>query len=212
MRCNCGVRLSFPWPDEAAYEALYQSSAYHEDEHILPFCDRKIEAERAAWMRLRVIESVCPEGFCKVMDVGAGHGAFVFASSWGRTSSGVDPHPLGESVEQGTWKSVKGAWDLITMFDVLEHLTRPLECLRHLRSCLSNGGVIVVEMPELYSPHHVACGEAWRHIKPREHICLYSREAFRKLAKMAGFEVFAEVRPLRGELGKMTYFCQEAHG
>lgn len=136
------------------------------------------------------------------------------ARNYGYEAYGIDPNPAlstsGKMITAGTWKDVQGVWDIFTLHDVFEHLTRPREALRHLKDHLSEKGLIVVEQPEFDSSHQRAAGMAWKHIRSRQHICLYSKGAFEQLAEEEGFEAFAFYRPLRSSLGKMVHILQRA--
>src|SRR5579871_5829830 len=107
--------------------------------------------------------------------------------------------------QQGSWPEAAPAWDVISLHDVFEHLTCPHDCLEHLMRCLTPGGVLIIEMPEWDSPHQRQEGWQWRHIKPRSHLCLYSRAGAEALFEQHGLQVDAFWRPLRGSLGKAVW-------
>lgn len=213
-KCNSShptVALSWEHDSVEMYEGWYTSDSYHNEQYKQnrgeTCLDLYEEAKRAAYARWGVIGAVLNDGRCKrVMDIGAGNMAAVHvAQAEGHTAHGIDPHPLRKDCWQGSWRDVSGPYDIITMFDVLEHLVHPYQALCHLRDCLAPSGILVVEMPELNAPN-----ENWRrHIKPQEHICLYSKEGAEFLYDMAGFEVIGFYRPVRGSLGKMSHLLKE---
>jgi SAM-dependent methyltransferase len=91
-----------------------------------------------------------------VLDIGCGSGFFLQAAMKdGATVQGVEIDPravarcerFGVPVIQGSIFDVgvpAGSWDLITLWDVLEHLDNPLEALRMASRELAPGGVMVV--------------------------------------------------------------------
>lgn len=211
------VLLSFVWKDEEDYERYYADiSQFHTAQQIeegFPETKaRDTEHYKAALYRLNIY-SVFLKGLegKSLLDIGAGSGAFVRAAS-------SPPHCMGaygiepcsnlvswakerdRNVYRGEWKDAEGDWDLITLHDVLEHLTQPLDCLKYLAGLLTDDGRIVVEMPEWRGQ-----GENWRHIRPKQHICLFNRAAGETLFDMAGLEVMAYWRPLSGKLDKAAW-------
>jgi SAM-dependent methyltransferase len=222
LRLCCGSLLAWAWSSEEEYEAWYRDpEAYHVAEPPRygqrPFIERVGEHAAAARTRLSLLGAFYPprDGM-RVLDVGAGTGMFVEVAQrgFGLDAEGIEPcgalvrwaTERGIRVRQGDWQAVAGYYRIITLFDVLEHLTRPAECLRHLRQCLEADGLLVIEMPEWGSPHQLRHGLEWRHLKPREHLWLPSRAAAEGLFRRTGYEVMLFYRPLCGSLGKATWF------
>lgn len=219
LRECCGILLSFPWSTVAEYEAMYrQAGVYHDEEQRRegqePSTRRDTDHLRAAMVRLAALSALEPQKG-RLLDVGAGVGTFVAAAiSAGYDAHGVDPsedavlagYRLGRRLSHRCWREVTGTWDVITLHDVLEHLTAPSACLEHLRDRLTPSGLLVVEMPEWGSPAAEREGLAWRHIRPRQHVALYSDGAARELFRRCGLTVDAAIRPLRGSLGKICYY------
>lgn len=222
--CACeygGSLLSWQWPDESEYHAFYQDIAcYHSSQQVeegfAVSKERDSEHFTASVSRARILSAHTELG--DLLDVGCGTGAFVEAAyRQGFNSFGLEPcvdlarwaMTKGRKVKPGSWHDVAGTWDVITLHDVLEHLTKPLECLVWLASHLKPYGTIVVEMPEYDSPHQRAEGVEWKHIRPRQHLWLPSKAAAEALFAKAGLEPVVWHRPLGGALGKCVWFLQE---
>jgi SAM-dependent methyltransferase len=76
----------------------------------------------------------------------------------------------------------QGRFELVTAFDVLEHLDEPVAAARTLSSRLADGGQLVVTVPAfqfLWSPHDVTL----------QHRRRYSRELLREHLTAAGLKV-----------------------
>lgn len=220
--CSSGhppVLLSWVWglgkESVAQYEAMYTDpTAYHLTEQIeggqKAYTDpeRYQEAAIASVHRINFIHALIGTDRCqKIMDIGSGNHAFVRVCQLNyHEAYGIDPNPLSESCLAGGWEDVKGKYDIITMHDVFEHIIQPEACLLHLGDCLADGGMLVIEMPEYLAP-----SRAWeRHIRPRQHPVLYSREAAELLYARAGYYVTAFTRPLKSSLGKMSHYLLKA--
>jgi SAM-dependent methyltransferase len=82
----------------------------------------------------------------------------------------------------------KAYFEVVTMLDVIEHTTEPLETLATAAARLKDGGILIVSTGD---PHALP----WR-LMPRdywyyygEHVCFYSRDWFRWAASRTGLAV-----------------------
>ena len=82
--------------------------------------------------------------------------------------------------------------DVVSMFDVLEHLPTPVEYLKEVYRILRPGGVLVIETPNIggFFARYLYKEDSDL-IKPRAHICLYTRQSARRLCS---YVPFSEVR------------------
>lgn len=99
-------------------------------------------------------EAVPPPG--RVLDVGCGNGAFLAeAKTAGYEVEGIDVSEAaarfvrqrGIQAHAANFLELEGEWDLITMWDVVEHLRSPAEFLTHARALLSPRGRLVLKIP-----------------------------------------------------------------
>lgn len=217
------VLLSWPWQSEGEYEAWYrEGDEYHVKEAKAidagDFWHRDTEYLTANVRRLSFIKSSVEIPWQpRVIDVGCGTGSMVAMASalWEAAAAGLEPNrimkdkarALGREVCEGGWTNAGGKWDLIFLCDVLEHLTRPAQCLEYLACNLADDGYLYIEMPE----HDFSRGAITaKHIKPRQHICLYSMKAAETLYAECGLVPVAMQRPLGGTLGKMAHILRRA--
>jgi SAM-dependent methyltransferase len=225
-RCHGAVLLSWQWRSVEEYEGWYREAAlpYHaahqEAQGLPPMWERDGEYLQAASVRLRILAGLFPQ-VRSVLDVGAGTGAWVSVlRAHGYEAGGYEPSPSmveaagrrGRRLEVGGWEEVplsERAPDLITLHDVLEHLPDPQSCLRRLRKLMGPTSLLCVEMPEWDCPRSRVEGMGFRHVRPREHLALYSETAAVELFRHAGLQVVAMVRPLEGALGKIAYYLKQ---
>ena len=100
----------------------------------------------------------------RMLDVGCGNGATIrafgqVAPGWtkagtefdGKYRAEVESIPSTEPLYVGPVEAVPGAFDVITMIHVLEHIVDPVAVLATLRGKLAPGGLLLIEVP-----HHPA--------------------------------------------------------
>lgn len=156
VRCgSCGLVFVDPLPGAALSPASYGADYYQ------PWQGREERPRRALWKRrLRQLETRSPRG--TLLDVGCGDGAFLkVARDAGWSVEGIEFSPegarraalrLGRPVALGDlWRErgLRGPFDVITLWHVLEHLADPSAMLRAVRERLRSGGLVVVAVPNL---------------------------------------------------------------
>jgi len=85
-------------------------------------------------------------------------------------------------------ESLEEKWDVITMFDVLEHLPE-LNLLYDIREALNKDGILVIGTPNFHMDLMENI-EKWRHYRPKgEHVFCFSKKSIEKLCKKYGFKL-----------------------
>jgi len=121
---------------------------------------------------LKGIKRLCKEG--RLLDIGAASGIFVkMASNAGYQAFGVEPSVwmceyakkhYNASVLPGTLEDAKFedcSFDIITMWDVLEHVTDPMRTLKEVKRILKPGGLLVINYPRIDDPLARIFGKKW---------------------------------------------------
>ena len=139
------------------------------------------------------------ESKINVLDVGCGVGYFLSVlGEKGIESIGleVDPYQAEFCKKQGlnvTNKNIKQLnneqFDLIVMFDVLEHLTDPIETFKELNSKLKSNGRIIVYTPYIFSFAFELMQEEQNLLHPFQHVCFYNKDSLNFLSKTTGFKI-----------------------
>jgi len=83
----------------------------------------------------------------------------------------------------------EGRFDVITMWNVLEHLNDPLAEFRRINALLKPGGLIVFTTGDVDSYVRRIEGLRWRALIPPIHVANYNFNAIRRLFANTGFEV-----------------------
>jgi len=157
VRCTvCSLVFVDPVPPQAVSESSY-GAAYYE-----PWREQREERARVRMWRRRLglIEARRVRG--ALLDVGCGDGLFLKLSrDAGWTVEGIEFSPegarhssqrLGRPVAVGDLSAVsglRGPFDVVTLWHVLEHVTTPADLLDAARVRLRPGGLLVTAVPNL---------------------------------------------------------------
>jgi SAM-dependent methyltransferase len=82
-----------------------------------------------------------------------------------------------------------GKVDVITLFDVIEHLPDPRETLALCDRFLEPGGIIVITTGDFASPLARLAGAKWRLMTPPQHLWFFTPESLGRLAASLGLSV-----------------------
>lgn len=154
----------------------------------------------------------------KVLDIGCGGGLFLSKvkqagadvlgielsdtrAYYAKTKHGFEV--IKRTIEDDYWKSRHGSFDIVTLWDVIEHVNYPLATLRSAAEMLKSGGVLLIDTP---------CRDAFYHrfgefsywlsrgkyptflntmysAKPFGHKQIFSLAEMKSALEMAGLEV-----------------------
>ena len=133
----------------------------------------------------------------RVLDFGCGGGGFLATgacfgfeavgvefSAAREAKRGVEFFPSLEEVEQ---RHPPGHFYAVVLFEVLEHLARPLEVLRDLRRMVATGGILILETPNCEAVTDIRTFRDYRLIHPLGHINAFTPETQARIAEEAGF-------------------------
>jgi 2-polyprenyl-3-methyl-5-hydroxy-6-metoxy-1,4-benzoquinol methylase len=136
----------------------------------------------------------------RLLDVGCYIGVFVeIAQAAGWEAAGLEPSAWGVAearkrglhVVQGTLATAglpAASFDVITMWDVIEHLTDPMAELRRTHRLLKPGGLAVLHTMDIESPFARLMGRHWPWLMEM-HLYYFSRRTLAAMLERAGFEL-----------------------
>ncbi|NOT09021.1 MAG: class I SAM-dependent methyltransferase [Gemmatimonadales bacterium] len=206
MACSaCGLRYLDPQPAPDELETLYGEAYFARSRPGEPGYDRYLEEidniRRTFDDRLRFLPSQAA-GSC-LLDVGAAIGLFVErARRAGWNAEGVEPSQwaaryahevLGQPVRPTTLEAAQIApqsVDVVTLWEVIEHLPDPRATLAAIRRVLRPGGLLVLSTPDAGSLVARALGKRWPGWgKIPEHLFFFDRRTLGTLLTEQGFVV-----------------------
>lgn len=95
-------------------------------------------------------------------------------------------------------------FDLVTLWDVFEHLPNPEETLQIIRKILKPGGVLLLTLPNSKSWDRHFFKNAWAGWDAPRHFFIYNEECLTKLLAKHGF-VFKRLKSFTNRHGSMVY-------
>ncbi len=83
------------------------------------------------------------------------------------------------------------SFDLITMYDVLEHLESPIEVMKCINKKLKKNGICIAYTPNIESLAFEIMGSNQNTLLPFEHVCFYNPKSLNLLASKSGFQIIS---------------------
>lgn len=213
---HCGLVYTNPrWPPEttlAAYEAV-EDTTYVEERPGRELTFRRHMQEME--------QTIGPANGRELLDVGAYIGVFVeVAQQAGWRACGVEPSAWaaaearrrGLEVYEGTLQSPEVAgrsFDVITMWDVIEHFNDPAAELRHAYDRLRPGGWVVIHTMDIDSPVARLMGGRWPWLMDM-HLYFFSRRTLAAMVERQGFKVVWQ--GAQGRYLRMGYLATRVGG
>lgn len=202
-RClKCGLIFQEPSFSQRELDEAYTKGA---DERYFEQFEQRKNLFKKCLVRIEKYKN--PRG--KLLDVGSGAGLFVHLakeSAW--DALGLDPsvwasrvakERFGVKVQQGIFENFKArpkSFDVITMWDVLEHFTDPLEALEKANKLLKDDGILALATININSWFSRLLSSHWTWLI-RIHLWYFTPKTLRRMLKKTGFEVEWEGRQVR---------------
>ena len=200
---SCGMLFLFPLPRPSETEAIYREGYFAGARDGIGYVDYDAdkEAMRSVFERyLNDFERILGKTG-RLLDIGAATGYFMkIAEGNGWKAHGVEistyAAELGKSrgldIKTGTINDTtfeKESFDLVTMWDVVEHVPDPILDIGKSCSLLRPGGLLAINTPDSGSQFAKLMGSRWHLLVPPEHIFYFNRESLRMILNKSGFEV-----------------------
>lgn len=204
---DCGLCFTSPRPGPAGMGQFYRPGYLP---HKPPRGTRSGKPRHRRWLRPsarfdpRCLErgELAPHGRCRLLDFGCGGGTFLkrmHDRGWRvlgldasaaavrrvRGQLGLDallgslPHP----------ELSPNSFDVITMWQSLEHVHRPLEVLEHACRLLAPGGQLIASVPNIDSAPFRWFGPDWYGLDLPRHLTHFSPATLRQMLRRAGLRV-----------------------
>ncbi|MBC8338537.1 MAG: aminotransferase class III-fold pyridoxal phosphate-dependent enzyme [Rhodospirillales bacterium] len=215
---GCGLLFCNPYPNDEQLRAYYSSEMKSfENEFFLESFDHRV---RLFTPRVDIIHALKPSG--RLLDIGSAIGIFVEAllrreSPLDITCCDLSPEAC-ESLRKRfpdvrvinedacaltEEEGFEGGYDVVTMWDTIEHIVDQNKMLQGVRDLLADDGIFVFSTPNTHSFEWLTAQEKHTQILPPGHVNLMNEGNIRLLLERNGFDL-AEAHTLNASLD-ITY-------
>lgn len=191
--------------DEAYYAKYYQLGYYQIGVNPKGFIAKTLDAMARRSIRKKedhIIAHLPKSNHpYKLLDVGCGDGTFLERLNKNRfEGTGVEINPEGYEicnkkglvVHNSDIKTIDFGdkkFDVITLWNVLEHVDNPRELTAFLLPLLSKNGVLVLQVPNANSLGFKLGKQYWFHLDSPRHLVHFNKTSIKKLCDLTGFEL-----------------------
>ena len=204
----CGFTHVIPIPEQEELEKLYEDEYYSSDK---PLTFKETEEDRSWWelhynFYYELIEKNLKLNSKKLLDIGSGPGLFLkVGKKRGWNVTGFEPSIRAYQCSKkfglniiNDFFDVKtaledGAFDVVSMFNVIEHLADPKSIIKDVKSVLKERGLFCIIAPNDYNPlqntlkKNLNVDSYW--LEPPEHLNYFNFHSVKKLLEELDFEV-----------------------
>jgi 2-polyprenyl-3-methyl-5-hydroxy-6-metoxy-1,4-benzoquinol methylase len=172
---------------------FYGYSNYIEDEENirLTFCKRLNTIENLTNGRGRLLDIGCAMGF--LLDEARKRGWKVVGTEVSSYSVTYAREKLNLEVYLGKLKELNFPtqfFDVVTMWDVIEHVASPLEELYEVHRILKPGGLISIITPDVDSLFAKFLHKRWEEFqRVKEHLYFFSKKTLKNMLEKVGFKI-----------------------
>ncbi|MCX7676191.1 MAG: class I SAM-dependent methyltransferase [Alteraurantiacibacter sp.] len=210
VKCrSCDLAFIANPPDAEALIALYTAKAAYHDELLDPASKGFVRMQSVARQHLAFLaRNTGQTQGLRLLDVGCSSGLFLAeARAAGFEVAGAELSPETSAfarkhfllpVHTGDWRNAgyaDASFDVITLFDVIEHLADPMGELVALHRLLKPGGLLLQSTPDIgglfprlsYKVAHLI--DYWPHPEPPWHLFQFSAHTLAAMTGKAGYHV-----------------------
>lgn len=204
VRCPaCGLSTTILHRDYRSFLHEHYSEGYFTgDPHMSAYVnyreDKALIVKNMSKL-LKKIQRIKPKG--KMLDVGCALGFFVeLTLKHGYDAYGFDPSDYAvreakqlvgdKRIQLGTAQTVRfsrKSFDVITLFDVFEHLADPRADIQKLKTFLKDDGILVIATGDTSSLLPRIVKRRWTFYIPPQHLFFFNRANLTKLLGQVGF-------------------------
>ena len=209
---RCGLLYESPREPEKIIEDRYQQV-----EDAVYVREREGRVRTYSAMMPAIEKYVGPPG--RVLDIGCYLGVFLDVARerhW--ETVGIEPSAWAAERTRERGHEIINAplrlshlppesFDLVTLWDVIEHLHDPLTQLREIHSLLRPGGIFALTTMDTGCLYAKMCGRRWPWYM-RMHLYYFTRGSLARMLELAGFQVLEIERAKR--IVSLRYFLEKA--
>jgi 2-polyprenyl-3-methyl-5-hydroxy-6-metoxy-1,4-benzoquinol methylase len=202
VRCpDCGLVYSATVPDERTLKEVAEDWArkHHASAERLEWEKQATVGDVLFGQRMKIINRYRNSG--KLLDVGCSTGFFLeYAASHGWKINGSElshytatmaQERLGVEIKKGTFLEAEfqPGFDVVTMWDVIEHAPEPQKFLGEAFRVLRRGGLLALTTPNYDSLSRWVLNGRWEALCPPRHLVVFNTRTLKKMVEQVGGRV-----------------------
>ncbi|MCB0155727.1 MAG: class I SAM-dependent methyltransferase [Anaerolineae bacterium] len=153
-------------------------------------------------VRARLVKRYVSGG--RILDLGCAEGQFLNQlkrfGQWQRTGLEFNQEAIATAQKRYDFEAIAGSievadrwpaasFDVVTMWDVIEHLHQPDRDLERVNRLLKPGGYLILSTPIRGSLEHRLFGKYWVGYELPRHLHIFSRPTLARLLRQTGFDL-----------------------
>ena len=213
---DCGHRYFEKMPRNLA--EVYQGESYLEQSKSGYLSNVDYRLRRFAAERLDILAANKPFAAGQsLLDVGCGTGWFLRAAKErGYDVSGFEfsaalarftEESVGCRVYDSDLGAIAARFEVVTLFDVIEHVPSPVHTLRTVRGVLKAGGIALVFCPNFTSLAITAAKADSNLVMPTRHLSYFTKSLVQRLCTLAGMRLLW-FKTAGIDIGDMMSWCE----
>ncbi len=175
------------YDDYLRQDKLYQKTFSRRFKNLIPFLSKLTTTQK------------------KVLDIGCSNGVFLSMmqkKGWKGVGLDISEYIIEQAQKTRAHEDLefrsgylhekvaeKEKFNLITMWDVIEHVEDPIGILKQINVRLNPGGLLVLETQNINSFFAKLLKRSWHHFKHFEHIYHFNETALRNMLENTGFNI-----------------------
>jgi len=212
MCSDCKVGFRYPMPGEEEIERFYSKDYYLGNNYYSYLDERKVKGSSFVWRGrlnklLQVYKSFNNIKPSNILDIGCSFGGLLLEAS----KLGLKPYGVEISSYSSSYAKRRGIevfersledvdlpesfFDIVTMIEVIEHLSDPFKSVEKVFDSLKKGGVFLVQTANILGVQSIFWGGNYHYYLPG-HLYYFSNTGLRKLLKAVGFREVLEFYPV----------------
>jgi len=177
------------YADDEYSSGVYREYAKSRDLKIATARPR-LAAIRQRTKGTRLLDVGCATGF--FMEAAAEEGFDVRGVEFSTVAISLARPDIRERIVRGDVNELLSReaeqFDVVTAFDIIEHVQNPANFLNELREILKPGGVLAISSPDTGHVLRYLMGSRWPMLQPMQHTVLFSRRGIAALLERCGFQ------------------------
>lgn len=201
VQCGaCHMLYVDPPPSSAQLAAFYNRPEYYQNSNVgyIDYLAEEKKLRREAGMRLSTIEAFMPTKG-KLLDLGCAAAFFLDEAQkrgWQVAGSELSAQMrqfaetnFGLSITSHYNDLPDASFDVVTMWEYIEHLSDPRQELENLHRLLKPGGIVGISTPNTAHLQVKREPNQWWEFKPPAHLTFFTPETLHTLVRQSGYEI-----------------------